>query len=390
MASQRAYLDHNATAPVRPEVATAVAEALAYLGNPSSVHAEGRRARAAIERARDQVAALVGARPGEVTFTSGGTEANNAALRPGALARAGCPASRLAALATDHPSAQFGHGFPPDSVSIVPVEPSGEVDLRTLASILDRHPNEITLVSMALANSETGVMPNVAAVAQTVKARGGLLHVDAVQGAGRVPVDMRRLGADALTLSGHKFGGPPGSGALVVAAGCEGPLPSLHRGGAQEMGRRAGTENGPAIVGFGLAAEIAAGNLASEGVRLRRLRDRAEAEILRTSPDAVVFGQGVERLPNTLAFASPDVPAETALIALDLDGVAVSSGSACSSGKVGRSHVLAAMGVPANLAAGAIRVSFGWSSRDEDVVRFLRAYETCVQRLYERRRARAA
>ncbi|MBV9077816.1 MAG: cysteine desulfurase [Methylobacteriaceae bacterium] len=385
----RAYLDHNATAPLRPEVARCVADAMAEWGNPSSVHGEGRRARERVEEARDAVAALVGARPADVLFTSGGTEANATALRPGALARDGSGATRLLVGATDHASALAGHGFG-DAAEMLPVDREGRVDLAALDAALARGGGAVTLVSLALANSETGVLQDAPAIAERVRAGGGLLHLDAVQAAGRLPVSFAELGADALSLSAHKLGGPLGAGALVLAPGRAGPNLPLIRGGSQEHRRRAGTENGPAIAGFGLAARLAGRGLAAERERLAGLRAAAEREIRRIAPDAVVFGDGAPRLPNTLAFAVPGLPAETALIALDLDGVAVSSGSACSSGKVGRSHVLAAMGVAPELAAGMIRVSVGWSSRNEDVSRFARAFEKLVRRLYERGRAKAA
>ncbi|NNM73338.1 cysteine desulfurase family protein [Enterovirga aerilata] len=389
MAAARIYLDHNATSPIRPEVLSAVGEALACGGNPSSVHAEGRAARALVEHARAQVAALVGARPEDVVFTSGGTEANNMALRPGALRNAaGQPAERFACGAAEHPSVLQGHGF--GQIEAIPVDRTGRVDLAALEAMLDGAVGQPALFSLQVANSETGVIQPVAEAAALVRARGGIAHADAVQAAGRMPLDMATFGLDALTLSGHKLGAPAGIGALVFRPGRAGPNLPLVRGGGQESRARAGTENLAGIVGFGVAAEMAARDLAAEGARQRRLRDCAEQEVRRLAPDAVVFGEGADRLPNTLAFAVPGLSAETALMALDLAGIAVSSGSACSSGKVGRSHVLAAMGVPDALARGAIRVSFGWNSREDDVLGFARAFETLLRRLYEPGRARAA
>lgn len=388
--TERAYLDHNATSPVRPEVRAATAEALGRVGNPSSVHAEGRAARAAVERAREQVAALVGARLDDVTFTSGGTEANAAALRPGALAGAdGRPVTRVAIGATEHASVLDGHSFPGEATMVLAVGRDGVADLGGLDAALSASAEPL-LVSLQAANGETGVLQPVRDIAERVRAGGGALHCDAVQAAGRIPLDMRSLGIDALALSGHKLGAAPGIGALIVASERVGPARPLLRGGGQEARRRAGTENVPAIVGFGVAASLAAAQLDSERVRVLALRDAAEAGIRRLAPDAVVFGAGTERLPNTVAFAVPGLSAETALMALDLGGVAVSSGSACSSGKVARSHVLAAMGVSETLARGAIRLSFGWSSSEADVGRFGRAFETLLQRLYTSTRARAA
>ena len=389
MSSARAYLDHNATAPSRPEVLRVVVDAMALPANPSSVHAEGRAARSRVERAREQVAALVGARPEDVIFTSGGSEANAMALRPAALAaRSGEPAAALIYGATEHASVMSGHRFG-SAARIAPVTDDGLIDLVALDGLLGASPAS-TLVSIGSANNETGVVQPTAEIARLVHARGGLLHIDAVQAAGRMPLALDALGCDALTLSAHKLGGPCGVGALVLAPGRVGPEIAMIRGGAQEARRRAGTENVAGIVGFGLAAETATRDLARQVSRSRALRDRAQSEIRRIAPDAVIFGEAAPRLPNTVAFAVPGLPAETALAALDLEGVAVSSGSACQSGKVGRSHVLAAMGVSPDLASGAIRISFGWSSCDEDVIRFARGLENLVQRLYERLRARAA
>lgn len=389
MSPARAYLDHNATAPIRPEVLRVVVNAMARPANPSSVHAEGRAARAVVERAREQVAVLVGGRGEDVIFTGGGSEANATALRPAALAsRTGDPAAALVRGATEHASVLSGHDFGPGAM-LAPVTPDGLVDRGALDRMLGASP-PATLVSIGIANNETGVVQPISDIARLVHARGGLLHVDAVQAAGRLPLALEALGCDALTLSAHKLGGPCGVGALVLAPGRAGPGIAMIRGGAQEGRRRAGTENVAGIAGFGLAAEMAARALQFEAPRLRALRDGAEAEIRRIVPDSVIFGEASHRLPNTVGFAIPGLPAETALAALDLDSIAVSSGSACQSGKVGRSHVLAAMGVPADLASGAIRISFGWSSCDEDVIRFATALEKLVQRLYERLRARAA
>ncbi|ACA19436.1 aminotransferase class V [Methylobacterium sp. 4-46] len=385
-AADRVYLDHNATAPVRPEVAEAVARALLDLpGNPSSVHREGRAARAALETARARVAGLVGAAPARVTFTSGGTEAANAALS-GALARRGAPApTRLLVGATEHPCILAGHRFPAASAEILPVDAAGVVDLAHLEARLAALAGEGVLISLQAANNETGVLQPLAAVVALARRHGAaLVHCDAVQAAGRIPLDFAGSGLDALTLSGHKFAGPKGVGALVLAedVALDG---GLVRGGGQEARLRGGTENLAGLVGMGVAAEIAARGLAAEAARLARLRDALEAGIRARAPDAVIFGAGAARLPNTACLGVPGLEAATALIAFDLGGVAVSSGSACASGKVGRSTVLAAMGVPAGLAACALRVSFGWSSREADGDRFLSVFDRLLATLYKRR-----
>ncbi|KMO38781.1 cysteine desulfurase [Methylobacterium variabile] len=387
MERPRAYLDHNATSPVRPEVAEAVARSLVELpGNPSSIHREGRAARAAIEIARAQVAGLVGAAPSRVVFTSGGTEAANAVLS-GSLRRRGLPApSRLLIGATEHPCCLQGHGFPEGAAEILPVDADGIVRLDVLEAWLAALAAEgvTALVSVQAANNETGVIQPLARVAALACQHGALFHSDAVQAAGRVSVGHNITPVDAVTLSGHKLGAPKGVGAIVLGEGAT-LEPSFLRGGGQEARLRGGTENLPGIVGFGLAAELAQVALPSEARRLAALRDAIAAGVRACAPEAVVFGEGAERLSNTLCFAVPGLRAETALIALDLDGVAVSSGAACASGKVSRSGVLAAMGVDPALSAGALRVSLGWNSRECDGERFLAAFERLVSSLYKRR-----
>ena len=389
MNQERAYLDHNATSPMRPQVLATVAEACA-LGNPSSVHSEGRQARKSLETARLQVAALVGGGCDDVVFTSGGTEANNMVLRPGALLDGhGRPVERLLVGATEHPSVLAGHRFPAEKAATLVVDAAGLVDLGRLEEQLSGC-DRPTLVSVQVANSETGVIQPVGEIAAIARSRGAVLHVDAVQAAGRLPIDMVKLGVAALSLSAHKLGGPKGAGALVVASGRGGPDLALLIGGAQERGARAGTPNVAALAGFGIAAEQAARDIPSEAARLRQLRDGAETAIRCLAPAAIVFGAAAERLPNSSYVSLPGFGAETVLMSLDLDGVAVSSGSACSSGKVGRSHVLEAMGVPADVAAGAIRLSFGWNSTQRDLDRFVGAFERLLRRLYETARAHAA
>jgi cysteine desulfurase len=381
--NQRIYLDYNATAPVRPEVVAAVVRALELSGNASSVHREGRAARAAIETARENVAALVGASPKNVIFTSGGTEANNLVLSPSLRRTGGTGASILLAGATEHPCVLDGHRFPPAHMERIPTDSQGVVDLAWLQSRLSA--GGPALVSLQVANNETGVLQPVAEAARLVHEAGGLIHTDAVQAAGKIPLHMASLGVDVLTLSAHKLAGPKGIGAVVLASDRIEVADRLIRGGGQERGYRAGTENVAAIAGFGVAAALAADHLDREAVRLRGLRDEAEASLLRIAPDAVIFAPEAERLPNTFTFAIPGLKAETALISFDLAGIALSSGSACSSGKVKRSHVLDAMGVVPGLAEGALRVSLGWMTTKEDVIRFAETCEKVVSNLYKRK-----
>jgi cysteine desulfurase len=327
----------------------------------------------------------VGAQGKNVVFTSGGTEAANSVLSHGFRRSEQPGADLLLVGAAEHPCILQGHRFPAERVETIPVDGNGLIDLSWLEERLGRTEGERVLVSIQAANNETGVLQPLAEAARLVRVAGGLTHTDAVQAAGRIPLRIDDLGVDALTLSAHKLGGPKGVGAVVFASDAYDIADRLVRGGGQERGHRAGTENVPGIVGFGAAARIASRDIAEEAVLLRALRDLTEAELRRVAPEAVIFGAGVERLPNTLAFAVPGLRAETALIRFDLEGVALSSGSACSSGKVKRSHVLEAMGVPPSLAEGALRVSLGWNSTETDVFRFARACETVVATLYKRR-----
>lgn len=395
----RAYLDHNATTPVRPEVVQAMLRALELTGNPSSVHGEGRAARRALERAREQVAALVGAKAANVVFTSGGTEANATVLSPALMdcdAGRDCvrtPASLLLSSATEHPCVRDGHRFPAQLAEALPVDADGLVDTPRLTARLERfaveHPGARALVSVHLANNETGVIQPLAAIASISKRFGALVHSDAVQAAGKIAVDIEALGVDVLTLSAHKLGGPKGVGAIVFRTGALELADKLLRGGGQERGWRAGTENVPGIVGFGVAAGLAVQAIATEGLRLAALRDTLEAGLLALSPQTTLFGLGAPRLPNTSAFATPGLSAETTLIKLDLAGVALSSGSACSSGKVRRSHVLTAMGVDPAMSAGALRASLGWTTCEADIDLFLAAYAKALAAIPDRS-ARAA
>jgi cysteine desulfurase len=365
----RVYLDWNATTPLRPEARAAMAHAWDVAGNPSSVHAEGREARRLVEDARAIVARAVGSQPQNVVFTSGGTEANALALTPGLRRGGGMPAQRLLVSAIEHTSVLAGGRFATEAIQTIGVTPSGIVDLGRLRAMLADGP---ALVSVMLANNETGVIQPVADVADIVHAAGGLLHVDAIQAFGKIPFDLASTGADMLTLSAHKLGGPKGVGALVLAEGISGFEPLL-RGGGQEQGRRAGTENVAAIAGFGAATRAAIASREADAARLEALQDRLEAG-LRSTPNAIIFSGDVRRLPNTVLFTTPGLKAETAVIGFDLAGISVSSGSACSSGKVQPSHVLEAMGFTPELAQGAVRLSMGWSTSETDVDSALEAW----------------
>ncbi len=366
----RVYLDWNATTPLRPEAREAMAAAWDFLGNPSSVHAEGRQARRLVEEARASVAASVGAESRNVVFTSGGTEANALALTPGLRPASGRPVQRLLVSAIEHASVLAGGRFGAEAIGAVAVKPSGSVDLGRLRANLEGGPP--TLVSVMLANNETGAVQPILEVAEIVHETGGLLHVDAIQALGKIPFDIKILNADLLSLSAHKIGGPKGVGALVLAEGVSGFEPLL-RGGGQERGRRAGTENIAGIAGFGAAVKAATSGLVEQAVRLEALRNRLESG-LRESPGAIIFSDTVPRLPNTTLFTVPGLKAETAVIGFDLAGVAVSSGAACSSGKVQPSHVLEAMGAGPELAKGAVRISLGWSTREADIDLALEAW----------------
>jgi cysteine desulfurase len=374
--SERAYLDWNATAPLRPEARAAMVAALDAVGNPSSVHHEGRAVRRLVEQAREQVAGLVGAEPRNVVFMSGGTEANAMALRPALETRdhkAGF--GRLMISAVEHASVRAGGGFVADRVEEIAVTADGVVDLGALEcrlARLQRDGGPPPLVSLMAANNETGVIQPVEAAAALVHAAGGLLHVDAVQVVGRIPFDIGRSRADLVTVSAHKLGGPQGMGALIRRSAALHFADPLVKGGGQERGARAGTENVAAIAGFGAAAAAAGAAMRTDGERMRALRDRLEAGL--ANGPSLIFSRNAERLPNTSLFTAPGIRAETALINLDLEGFAVSSGSACSSGKVTVSHVLTAMGVPGDLAAGAIRVSIGPANSENDIDRFLKAW----------------
>ncbi|ANW02351.1 cysteine desulfurase family protein [Bradyrhizobium icense] len=380
--SNRVYLDWNATTPLRPEARQAMTAAWDLAGNPSSVHAEGRQARRLVEDARAAIAAAVGARPQDVVFASGGTEANAMALTPGLRRGASGPVQRLMVSAIEHTSVLSGGRFPADTIAAIKVSRTGLVDLAHLRALLAEGPP--ALVSVMLANNETGAIQPIGEVADIVREAGGLLHVDAIQAFGKIPLDIKSLGADLITLSAHKIGGPKGVGALVLTEPVQ-ALEPLLRGGGQELGRRAGTENVAGIAGFGAAAKAAMAELAANAVRQQGLRERLEKG-LRQATEIIVFSEGASRLPNTTLFTVPGLRAETAVIGFDLGGIAVSSGSACSSGKVQPSHVLAAMGFGGELAQGAVRLSLGWSTTEADIDLALEAWRKLADALLRGRR----
>jgi len=379
MSGRRIYLDHNATAPLLPAAREAMLAALDVGANPSSVHTEGRKARAMVENARRSVAALCGARSEHVVFTSGATEAAAMLLSPDwTMGRAPLRMSRLYVSATEHPCVMAGGRFAPDHVVPVAVDADGRVDLSSLEHALAAHDatEGLPLVAIQAANNETGVIQPVSEIAAIVKAAGGIFVCDAVQAAGRIPLDVSVGYPDFLILSSHKMGGPKGAGAVVGNTDLAMPRP-LIAGGGQEKGHRAGTENVAAIAGFGAAADVARARL--DGMAdLAALRDRFEAAILDIWADATIYGLGVSRLANTSYFSLPDLKAETAQIAFDLEGVSLSAGSACSSGKVGESHVLKAMGHGGK--GGAVRVSIGSETGEDDLLRFREALAAIASR----------
>ncbi len=360
------YLDHNASTPVRPEVAEAMHQALRDLGaNPSSAHREGQRVRAALERARTQAAALVNAQPAEIVFVSGGTEGDHLAIVGSALAQRE-RGRHVACAAIEHHAvhgalevlAKLGWQH-----SSLPCSANG----LTLPDTVNDLPAGVTVLSLMLANNETGVLQPVSALAARARARGMRVHCDAVQGTGKVPVDVDALGVDYLVYSAHKFGGPKGAGVLVVRKGA--PLEPLFRGSAQEHGLRGGTENVPGIIGLGVAAECAARELAAESQRVLLLRNRFEGALRAALPDVVVHGASAPRLPNTVNISFPGARTDHLLLALDARGLAASAGAACASGGVEPSPVLTAMGVPRELAVCALRFSLGRTSTEEIVTR---------------------
>ncbi len=366
----RVYLDWNATAPMRPEAKAAMLQAMDLQGNPSSIHAEGRAARKIIEDARANIAKALGARSADVVFTSGGTEANALALMPG-LRRDRDVATRLIVSAIEHSSVRSGGRFPVEDIQTAPVKSSGVVDLERLQGLLaDGTP---ALVSVMLANNETGAIQPIAEIAELVHAAHGILHVDAVQGFGKIGIDINALNIDLLSVSAHKIGGAKGTGALVLTERLAGFEPLIAAGG-QEKGRRGGTENLPGIAAFGAAVAAHLETGAAAMARMQKLRTKFEAGLRAVTPELIIFSSDVPRVPNTTLFAAPGMKAETAVIAFDLEGMAVSSGSACSSGKVHASPVLTAMGVKPEMAQGAVRLSLGWDTTEAEIQYLLEAW----------------
>lgn len=357
------YLDYNATSPLRPDVLAQAMDIMQSPLNASAVHGFGRRGRKHVEEARRQVAALVGADPENVIFNSGATEGNNTVLRHFK--------GRVLISAIEHPSVLNVR----DDAEIIPVLPSGLVDLKAFEAMISQGPKP-ELVSVMLANNETGIIQPVADIAAIAARYGAWVHCDAVQAAGKIPVDIAALGVHFLTLSAHKLGGPQGVGALVL--GQCGETPVLVQGGGQEKKARAGTENVAGIAGFGLAADLAARDLEPEGLRLTALRDGFERRLLEIYPAALIYGRDEKRLPGTSLFSLPGFKAETLLMALDLSGVCVSNGSACTSGKVEASHVLAAMGIAPDIARAALRVSMGFGTKADELDSFLDALQKCA------------
>ena len=358
----RVYLDHNASAPLRPESAAAMTAAMALRGNPSSVHGEGRAMRAVVERARADVAALAGCDSASVVFTSGATEANALAMKasPGPVAAAGI----------EHPSVLENIG----DLRAIACLPDGRIDLAALEALLETH-TDIATVALMAANNETGVVQPVAEAARLCRAVGVRLHVDAVQQAGKVGLADIWAHCDSMSVTAHKIGGPTGAGALIVRD--PGAWPALIAGGGQEQRVRAGTENVPGIAGFGAAAQAAARE-ADGWAGVRDRRDRLEAAMRNLVPDIRIVGDAAPRLPNTLCAAVPGIPSSLMTMRLDLAGIAISAGSACSSGKVAASPVLSAMGVEAEIAQSAIRVSQGLYTTERDIDRFLAAWSETV------------
>ncbi|MFT6557747.1 cysteine desulfurase family protein [Sneathiella sp.] len=356
------YLDYNATAPIRSDVITCVSSVMAEWGNPSSVHAAGRKARGRVETARRQVAHLVGCKPQEVIFTSGGTEANNLALK-------GFPAHQWMVSRAEHDSvlamvADY-------DVLLVDLEPSGKLDLQDLKEKLTAA-NGPVLVSVMYANNETGILQPLPEIVELVHEFGGIVHTDAIQAAGKIPIDFKAVGADMMSLSAHKIGGPQGQGALIVREGLA--IKSVQKGGGQELGRRGGTENVAGIAGFGVATDLALQELSGLS-EIRKLRDEMEKSICDAVPDVRIYGADQSRLPNTSCLSMPGVSAQLQVMNFDLEGFAVSAGSACSSGKVKASHVLRAMGATEAEADQAIRISLGRLTKRAEIDTFIETWK---------------
>ncbi len=367
--AQRIYLDYNATAPIRPEVIELMCKIMDTVGNASSVHEPGRQARQRVETARQQVANLVSASVKNVIFTGSGTEADNLALQ-GFLPR------HLIVSGIEHGAILAPALLLDPYASIVKVGSQGQLDLASLEAALSASDGP-ALVSLMLANNETGVIQPVAEAAEIAHAHNALVHCDGIQGAGKIPLDINQLGVDFLSLSGHKFGGPQGVGALVMRE--DRPVLAQMVGGGQEMGRRSGTENVAGITGFGEAARLAADEL-ERFAALTKMRDRIEEQLAEVAPSRKVIGSDVSRLPNTSCVTMPGVRSDTQVMALDLAGISVSAGSACSSGKVSASHVLDAMGMELDEAMTAIRISLGRNTTEDEINRFVEAWSLIFKR----------
>jgi cysteine desulfurase len=385
---QRIYLDHNATTPLLPAVIDRMTAVLREeFGNPSSVHHFGQQAKATVDDARSEVAELIGADPSEVLFTSGGTEGDNIAIRGASEALEATGRRHLIASAIEHEAvlntlkALARRGW---QTTLLPVDQSGIVSPAALREALT---DKTVLVSVMHANNEIGTIQPVAELARLAHERGALFHTDAVQSAGKIPVNVKALGVDMLSVSAHKFYGPKGVGALWIRRGLR-VLPLL-TGGRQERSRRAGTENVPGIVGMGVAARIAADKMENEGNRLGALRDRLEGGILRAVPGTAVNGSPDHRVPNTTNISFDRIEAESLLIALDLEGVAVSTGSACSSGTLEPSHVLKAMGFNAHRTQNSIRFSLGATNTEAEIDRVIAVLPGIVEKLRSLTRAPA-
>lgn len=372
MSKQRAYLDCNATAPLRPEARAAALSALDLGGNASAVYGEGRKARALIEEARQAVANLVNAKSEEVIFTSGGSENAATCLMPGFKGVHAAPAERLIVTSIEHSAVLKGGGFDSEAIQLCPVTPSGIIDLAALKKCIVGGQGT-ALIAVMLANNETGIVQPVADVAALARHYGAALICDSVQAVGKIEVDIAALGADAIMISGHKLGAPQGSGAIVLAEGAKLAQP-LIKGGAQENRLRAGTENVSGIVGLGAACRTIVQNGAAERARILALRQRLEAALTHFPVTVDVLGADMSRLPNTSLILADGIIGETAVIALDLAGVSVATGSACASGKVSQSHVLAALGIAPERARYALRISLGWSTSEAEIDHFLAAF----------------
>lgn len=363
------YLDYNATSPIRESVIEAVSGAMLTVGNPSSVHAAGRAARGMVEDARTKVAALIGARARDVVFTASGTEASNTVIR-------GVGAKSLLISAIEHECGVAAGKLSGLPTTVLPVSDAGQLDMGALRQALETAERP-ALVSVMLANNEMGAIQDIAVISAIAKEYGAMVHTDAVQAAGKMNLDFKALGVDYLTLSAHKIGGPQGVGAIVL--GPTAPLKALIAGGGQELSRRSGTENVAGIVGFGIAAMEAMVGVGDMD-RLQGLRDKLEKAVKSQANEAIIVGEGGTRLPNTSCIIMPGVKGETQVMHFDLNGICVSSGSACSSGKVKVSQVLTALGFAPERAEASIRVSLGYGTRDEDIDQFIAAWKSIYNR----------